>query len=108
MAIIATHSPVVLQEVPAACVWILNRSGEVTTADRPPVETFGENVGTLTREVFSFEVTNTGFHNLIRAAVEQQQFDYDMVVAHFSGQLGMEARAIARSLVADRDSRSTP
>lgn len=108
VAIIATHSPVVLQEVPAACAWILNRSGQVTTADRPAVETFGENVGTLTREVFSFEVTNTGFHNLVRDAVEQQQFDYDMVVAHFSGQLGMEARAIARSLVADRDSRSTP
>jgi predicted ATPase len=108
VAIIATHSPVVLQEVPAACAWVLNRSGQITTAHRPPVETFGENVGTLTREVFSFEVTNTGFHSLVRAAVEQQQFDYDRVIEHFSRQLGMEARAIARSLIVERDSRGTP
>jgi hypothetical protein len=108
VAIIATHSPVVLQEVPKACAWILNRSGEVTTADRPPVETFGENVGSLTRDVFGFEVTNTGFHQLVRQTVEQQQLGYDDIVSHFSGQLGMEARAIARSLVAERDSRSSP
>src|SRR5262249_55586353 len=90
VAIIATHSPVVLQEVPAACAWILNRSGQITTAARPPVETFGENVGTLTREIFGFEVTNTGFHKLVRDTVEQQQFDYETIIKHFSGQLGME------------------
>lgn len=27
VAIIATHSPVILQEVPKRCAWILNRSG---------------------------------------------------------------------------------
>ena len=105
VGIIATHSPVVLQEVPNSCAWILNRSGLVTTSERPTVETFGENVGTLTREVFGFEVTNTGFHQLLRNTVEQQQLDYDSVLSHFSGNLGMEARAIARSLVAERDSR---
>ena len=44
VAIIATHSPVVLQEVPRSCSWKLRRSGRVTIAERPAVETFGENV----------------------------------------------------------------
>jgi predicted ATPase len=107
VAVIATHSPVVLQEVPRACVWILDRSGLITAAERPTVETFGENVGTLTREVFRFEVTNTGFHELVRNAVEKMQLDYESVLSHFSGQLGMEARAIARSLIAERDARGS-
>lgn len=107
VAIVATHSPVVLQEVPKSCAWVLERSGRVATADRPNVETFGENVGTLTREVFKFEVTKTGFHQLVQKAIETQQLSYDSVLDHFDDQLGMEARAIARSLVAERDSRGS-
>ena len=52
VAIIATHSPVILQEVPASCVWKLERSGVIVTSERHRIETFGENVGTLTSEVF--------------------------------------------------------
>jgi predicted ATPase len=46
VAIIATHSPVVLQEVPRECVWRLCRAGDSVTAERPDIETFGENVCT--------------------------------------------------------------
>ena len=64
VAIVATHSPVVLQEVPKCCVWILRRSGTEVAADRPAVETFGENVGILTSEVFCLEVMESGFSKL--------------------------------------------
>src|SRR5262249_20059802 len=70
VAIIATHSPVVLQEVPRSCVWMLRRTGNVSVAERPTIETFGENVGILTREVFGLEVTTTGFHQMVRHAAE--------------------------------------
>jgi AAA domain, putative AbiEii toxin, Type IV TA system len=96
VAIVATHSPVVLQEVPKTCAWILNRSGLSSRADRPRHETFGENVGTLTHEVFGLEVMQTGFYRLISEAVETRT--YAQVVDHFGGQLGGEARALARTL----------
>jgi len=35
VAIIATHSPVVLQEVPKSCVSILRRTGRITTIEQP-------------------------------------------------------------------------
>lgn len=63
VAIIATHSPVLLQEVPRECVWKLRRNGLVASADRPECETFAENVGFLTREVFQLEVAKSGFHH---------------------------------------------
>jgi len=103
VAVIATHSPVVLQEVPRSCAWKLRRSGRVAVAERPTVETFGENVGILTREVFGFEVTRSGFHQMLYEAVNERHLPYDAVVAHFGGQLGAEAHAIVQALVAERD-----
>ncbi|WP_421611828.1 AAA family ATPase [Agrobacterium tumefaciens] len=96
VAIIATHSPVVLQEVPRICSWVLNRTGLAARADRPELETFGENVGILTREVFGLEVVQTGFHRLISDAV--QQGGYDQVISQFGDRLGGEARSLARAL----------
>lgn len=103
VAVIATHSPVVLQEVPRSCAWKLRRSGRVAVTERPTIETFGENVGILTREVFGFEVTKSGFHRMLDDAVNQHRLTYDAVVERFGGQLGAEARAIVQALVAERD-----
>lgn len=102
VAIVATHSPVVLQEVPTRCVWKVRRSGGTVVVERPDIETFGENVGVLTREVFGLEVTQSGFHKLIADAVGQEP-GFDDVVERFGGNLGSEAIAIARALVAERD-----
>ncbi|WXG61333.1 AAA family ATPase [Campylobacter concisus] len=53
VAIIATHSPVVLQEVPKSCVWRLGRFGLEAKAERFDIETFGETIGTLTKEILA-------------------------------------------------------
>lgn len=105
VSLIATHSPVVLQEVPQSCVWKLRRSGAVSCADRPTIETFGENVSVLTREIFGLEVTRSGFHCLLAKAVDSNM-TYEDLLEHFSGQLASEARAIARGLIATRNASS--
>ncbi len=102
VAILSTHSPVVLQEVPKSCVWVLWRSGRESRAARPEIETFGENVGILTREVFGLEVTNSGFHRMLKTAVNEPGATFESVSAKFNGHLGAEAQAIVRSLLAIR------
>jgi predicted ATP-dependent endonuclease of OLD family len=102
VAIVATHSPVILQEVPTNCVWKLRRAGAELRAERPDIETFGDNVGVLTREAFGLEVTHSGFHKMLQDAVDTGM-SYEEVVAHFNERLGAEARAIARALIAARD-----
>ena len=104
VAIVATHSPVLLQEVPKHCVWKLRRSGREVATERPEIETFGENVGVLTREVFGLEVTHAGFHKLIQETVDSG-VSFDEAVELFDGQIGAEGRAILRGLIAERDSR---
>lgn len=101
VAIVATHSPVVLQEVPKTCVWKLRRSGNSAKADRPNIETFGENVGVLTRDVFGLEVTKSGFHRMIeRAAASTNHFD--IALDQLGNSLGSEALAILRGLIAEK------
>ncbi len=106
LAIIATHSPVVLQEIPRSCVWKIYRiRGDVTTS-RPTIETFGENVGVLTSEVFSLEVERSGFHDLLAKSVETGR-TYETIVADYDNQLGFEGRAILKALIANRDRNSS-
>jgi predicted ATPase len=105
VAIVATHSPVILQEVPAQCVWKVRRNGRVVQAERPNIETFGENVGVLTREVFGLEVTDAGFHQLLKAAADEAN-RFEDVVEKFDSRLGGEARALIRALMANRGARA--
>lgn len=98
IAIIATHSPVVLQEIPKSCVWKITRSGLSSSSLRPEIETFGENVGLLTREVFGLEVSKSGFNVLLQSEAERAN-TYDQVLDAFSGQLGFEGKAILRAIM---------
>lgn len=106
VAIIATHSPVILQEIPKTCVWVLQRLGDETRAERPQTETFGENVGVLTREVFRLEVSQSGFHRMLSEAADRHS-SFEEVIEYFNNELGAEARAILRGLFAAKDTQDT-
>ncbi|MEQ1539408.1 MAG: AAA family ATPase [Sphingorhabdus sp.] len=98
VAIVATHSPVVLQEIPKSCVWKIMRAGLASSSIRPESETFGENVGLLTRDVFGLEVAKSGFNALLAVEAEQA-LTYEQALNAFDQQLGFEGRAILRSLM---------
>lgn len=63
-ALVATHSPVVVQEALADQVVIL-AGREPTIAKPPSIETYGENVGALSREVFGFYPTAGDYRNVL-------------------------------------------
>lgn len=98
VAIIGTHSPVVLQEVPRSCVWKLRRHGATAIAERLEMESFGENVGQLTQEIFGLEVTDSGFHNILKKIAIDSE-NYDLAIKKLNNQLGQEGKAILRTLI---------
>ena len=105
VAVLATHSPVVLQEAPRTCVTVLSRSGWQVDQARPTVETFGEAVGLLTDEVFGLEVSSTGYHKILLQSVAEGGSLED-ILEEFSGQVGQEGRILVRSeLLAIRQTR---
>lgn len=102
LAIISTHSPVILQEVPKNCIWQLYRNNTILRAVRPERETFGENVGVLINDVFGLEVTHSGFHGMLLQMVEAGLI-YEEILNKFDFRVGMEARSILRILLANRE-----
>lgn len=97
VAIIGTHSPVVLQEVPKFCAIKLIRRGSNVAAKRLDIESFGENVGILTREVFGLEVTEASFHKILKE-LSEEKLNYKTALSSLNNQLGLEGRAILRNL----------
>ena len=84
VAIVTTHSPVVLQELPTQCVLVLDRDDTTMTADQLDVQTFGATVGMLTQKVFGLKSRTTGFYQVLRGAVEEFG-TYDKVMEAFAG-----------------------
>ncbi len=102
IAIIATHSPVVVQEVPKSCCWVLTRFGNEMVYSRPSIETFAENVGTLTKEVFKLEMEQSGFHRLLKEQVDDG-LSFEEVMRKFKRKIGFEGQAILMSMIMLRD-----
>lgn len=97
VAIVATHSPVILQEVPKSCVWILDRILTASKAERPTIETFAESVGILSREVFQLELSQSGYHQIL-GDLRQKSASYEDALDQLDGKLGAEGRAVLRGM----------
>jgi ABC-type cobalamin/Fe3+-siderophores transport system ATPase subunit len=103
VAVIATHSPVVLQEIPSSSVWKIYREGRMTKAERPKIETYGENVGQITRDVFRLDVDKSGYIQELKSNIFSNS-TYDGVFREFSKSIGSEGRAMLMAMLQNRES----
>lgn len=95
--IVATHSPVVIQETLGRNVLIIRREGKLADAVGVPSETFGENVGSLTNNVFGMNSEVTDFHRVLDMLVDQLG-DLDRIERLFEPHgLSNQARAYVMS-----------
>ena len=101
VGIIVTHSPVVLQEIPKDCIWILNRHNDYITARRPLLETFAENINHIMTEQFGLQVLDSGFYQYIKEAVSKCNSESE-ALRLFRNRLGMEGKLLLRLLFLDK------
>lgn len=92
LAIVATHSPVVLQETLAHHVRVIRRSGELFDVSPPKMETFGENVGALTYDAFGLTAAATDFHEVLDGLIERHS-SVEVIDRFFTPALSGQARA---------------
>ncbi|MEX2952159.1 hypothetical protein AB4K01_13280 [Serratia fonticola] len=105
-AIVATHSPVVVQETLSKNVNVISRSGNLTDFQRPDIETFGENIGTITSSVFSLTTQITDYHNELDKLIDEyygQTNALKMIEKYFDSGLSMQARAYVISKLAVKE-----
>ncbi len=104
-AIIATHSPVILQETLAQHVRIVRRTGDSFDIVTPTLETFGENVGTLTYDSFGLTAASTDYHEVLDLLITSFT-DIEEINALFSPGLSGQALAYVMTKLAQKTASS--
>lgn len=77
--IIATHSPIVIRELFSKNVYILERDSNNAIIRRIGIESFGENLGTLTEEVFGERESSKQYKKIILDLVNRGM-EFDQIV----------------------------
>ncbi|RZJ44116.1 MAG: hypothetical protein EON87_10620 [Brevundimonas sp.] len=101
-AVVATHSPFLVQETPSRYVRVITRQGPYTSVRLPVIETFGEDVGTITREVFQLDTSRSEYVDILETLAS---LPIDQVERKFERGLSGQARSLL--LTEQRRRRST-
>lgn len=98
-AIIATHSPLVVQQLPKECVHVIRRDRMTPMVLRPTFQTFGESISEITRFVFASTEADRDYRNTLDTLFELAEGDIQAVREQFDGQLSLNADIYLQSLL---------
>ncbi|QCZ29837.1 AAA family ATPase [Leclercia adecarboxylata] len=96
-AIIATHSPVILQESPSKFVQILDGSTLTPRIKKLTNECFGEEISTLTENVFKVSIEDSNFYHTL-TTLANGGYSLEQADRIFGKRLGITARSFLNSL----------
>lgn len=88
-AILATHSPLIVQETPSRYIQILTRMDNNLFVRHPELECFGENITQITNEVFDVSNTESNYRTLLTEM--SKKLSYEQVLQVFHNQLSFNA-----------------
>lgn len=98
-SIIATHSPVVIQQIPIKSVLRINRVNNVVNLfwlnDEVDFESYAGSINEITREIFGLELSETGFYKDLYLVFKNKK-NYQDSIDEFNGEVGREGRLLLR------------
>lgn len=103
---IATHSPVVLQEVFSNNVYVVRKYGEKSSITHPIIETYGASISDITTDVFDLNTDVTNYYNSIDYLCSKWEIDkiddLDIMLQKFEEKLGHKLSNQIESYVINR------
>lgn len=91
-AIIATHSPLIVQEVPSRYVTIFNTSEDnVTHIEKLKEECFGENISNITNYIFDIAEYESNYKGYLKKMFEDEGLDKEDIMDMFDNKLAYNA-----------------
>lgn len=93
-AIIATHSPIIIQQIPSKYVRIFTQLDNYIEIQQPSLETFGENLTALTNEIFGNNMHDEYYKKILEKIVDKPTvFQREITIDDlFEGDLSLNAR----------------
>lgn len=95
-AILATHSPIIIQEIPSKCVLVFEREGSTPWVRKLNIESFGENISTITKHVFETINTRQNYKDVLDGLAKDNSFD--QVSSWFGDRLSLNASIYLKGL----------
>ena len=99
-AVVASHSPVVVQETMARHVHVVRREGDITKVHAVRTETFGESIGLITALVFGMESNATDFHSVLDGLIDKYKNIESIEALFKDNEMSFQARAYVLSRLA--------
>lgn len=90
-AIFATHSPLIVQEIPSKYVQILTRIDNVLSVRSPVLECFGENVTNITNDIFDVNSTESNYKTVLYDLSINKKKSFEEILEIFGGTLSLNA-----------------
>jgi ABC-type multidrug transport system ATPase subunit len=70
-AIISTHSPQIIQEIPSSSIYVFSKSDDTPTVRKLDSESFGENLTALTEKIFDTRDVDEYYKTVLRNLAEK-------------------------------------
>ncbi|GAB3962979.1 AAA family ATPase [Spirosoma harenae] len=106
-AVIATHSPIIIQEIPSQYIYVFKREFNQPDIFKLGIESFGENLSVITSNIFE----NVNYREYYKKYFDRlsKEYSYEEVIEMFSTNgkgLGMNAKIYLKNLYKNKDAQS--
>jgi len=102
-AIIATHSPIIAQQVPSRSIRIIARVGDFVEVTKPDIECFGENLSEISNVLFETREYERDYTDIIDKLMKANNYRPESVEALFPNGIGSNARIYLWAQARGRD-----
>ena len=96
-AIIATHSPIILQEIPSSNVIVFNRIDNSPNIYELPFESFGENITALTETIFESRDGEENYKSVLKKLAKR--LNYKEILSLFPKGLSFNTKIFLKSYI---------
>ncbi len=94
-AIIATHSPLIVQQVPSVYVKVLDREGATPRIRKLGIESFGENLSTIATDIFQTDRELSNFQERLEDMTNE--YTYEEILELFDNKLSLNAKIFLKT-----------
>lgn len=91
-AVIATHSPLILQQIPSDFVNMVSREGGAFFSRKLDVECFGDNLQSIMEKVFGFIEPEHDYRDVFKFLIREKGYEKEKIESLFSKELSLQAR----------------
>lgn len=95
-AVLSTHSPIIIQEIPSKYIRIFSRVMTTPLIEQPFNECFGENISSITNDIFEVREHESNYKAIFKML--SQHYNKEQINNHFNDELSFNALTYLNSI----------